>query len=128
VAKFIYLGTTESNRNSIQEEIKRRLNAGIGCYYAVQNLLSKNSNMYNAIILRVKVLHGCETWSLTLWEEHRLRVFENRVRRRIFRPKREEVAGSWRRLHNVELRNLYPLPNITWVIKSRWMRWGGHEA
>jgi hypothetical protein len=72
------------------------------------------------------VLHGCETWSLTLREEHRLRVFENRVLR-IFGPKREE-NGSWRKLHNDGLHNLYSSSNIVKVIKSRRMRWAGHMA
>jgi hypothetical protein len=65
------------------------------------------------------VLYGCETWSHTLREEHRLRVFENRVLRRIFGPKRDEVTGEWRRLHNEELHDLYSSPNIIRVIKSR---------
>jgi hypothetical protein len=73
------------------------------------------------------VLYGCETWSLTSREEHRLRVFENRVLRRIFGPKREE-DGSWRKLHNDEFHNLYSSPNIARVIKSRRMRWAGHVA
>jgi hypothetical protein len=73
------------------------------------------------------VLYGCETWSLTLGEEHRLRVFENRALRRIFGPKREE-DGSWRKLHNDETHNLYSSPNIVRVIKSRRMRWAGHVA
>jgi hypothetical protein len=71
----------------------------------------------------------CGTWSLTLREEQRLRVFENRVlRRRIFGPKRDEATGEWRRLHNEELNDLYSSPNIIWVIKSRRMRWAGHVA
>jgi hypothetical protein len=73
------------------------------------------------------LLYGCETWSLTLREEHRLSVFENRVLRRIFGPKREE-GGSWRKLHNDELHNLHSSPNIVRVIKSRRMRWAGHVA
>jgi hypothetical protein len=73
------------------------------------------------------VLYGYETWFLTLGEEHRLRVFENRVLRRIFGPKREE-DGSWRKLHNDELHILYSSPNIVRVIKSRRMRWAGHVA
>jgi hypothetical protein len=74
----------------------------------------------------VLVLYGCETWSVTLGEEHRLRVFENRVLR-IFGPEREE-DGSWRKLHNDELHNLYSSPNIVRVIKSKRMRWAGHVA
>ena len=73
-------------------------------------------------------IYGCETWSLTLREERKLRVFENSVLRRIFRPRRDEVAGEWRRLHDEELNDLYSSPNIVWVIKSRRMRWAGHVA
>jgi hypothetical protein len=76
----------------------------------------------------ILVLYGCETWSLTLREEHRLRVFENRVLRRIFGPKRDGVTGEWRRLHNEELNELYSPPIIIRVIKSRRMRWAGHVA
>jgi hypothetical protein len=74
------------------------------------------------------VLYGCETWSLTLREEHRLRVFENRVLRRIFEPRRDEVTGDWRKLHNEELHNLYSSPNIIRMMKSMRMRWAGHVA
>ena len=81
--------------------------------------------IYRTIILSV-VLYGCETWSLTLREERRLRVFENRVLRRVFGPKRDEVTGEWRKLHNVELSDPYSLPNIVRVVKSRRMRWAGH--
>jgi hypothetical protein len=89
-------------------------------------LISKNLKIeiYKTVILPV-VLYGCETWSLTLKEEHRLGVFENRVLK--FGPKREKV-GSWRKLHNDELHNLYSSPNIVMVIKSRRMRWAGHVA
>jgi hypothetical protein len=83
--------------------------------------------MYTAIILPV-VLYGCETWSLPRGKEHRLKVFENRVLRRLFGPKMEEVVGGWRGLHNEELHNLFASPNIIWVIKSRRMRWAGHIA
>jgi hypothetical protein len=69
------------------------------------------------------VLYACETWSLTLKEEHRLRVFENRVLRRIFVPKGDDVTGGWRKLHNEELHNLYSLPSIIRMFKSRRMRW-----
>jgi hypothetical protein len=74
------------------------------------------------------VLYGCGTWSLTLREEHSLRVFENRVLRTIFGPKRDEVTGDWRKLHNEELHNLFSSPNIITMIKSRRMRWAGHVA
>jgi hypothetical protein len=76
----------------------------------------------------VTKLSGRETRCLTLRDEHRLREFENRVLRRIFRPKREEVAGGWRRLHTEKLHNLYASQNITRTFKSRWMRWSGHAA
>jgi hypothetical protein len=85
----------------------------IACYHSVQNLLSsrllsKNVKMrvYKTIILSM-VLYGCETWSLTLRAEHRLRVFENRMLSRIFEQKRDEVTGDWRKLHNEDLHNLY---------------------
>ena len=92
-------------------------------------LLSKNLKIeiYRSIILPV-VLYGCETWSLTLREERKLRVFENRVLRRVFGPKGEEVKWEWRKLHNEELNYLYSSPNIVRVIKSRRMRWAGHVA
>ena len=93
------------------------------------NLLSKNIKIkiYRTIILPV-VLYGCETWSLSLREEDRLMVFENRVLGRVFGPRRDEVRGEWRRLHNDELNDLYCSPNIVRVIKSRRMRWAGHVA
>jgi hypothetical protein len=107
VSQFKYLGTTVTNQNLIQEEIKRRFNSGKACYHSLQNLLSSRLlsenlkiRIYKTIILPV-VLYGCETWSLTVREEHRLRIFE------IFGPKRNEVTGEWRKLHNEELRDLY---------------------
>jgi hypothetical protein len=100
VKKFKYLGTTLENQND-----KSRFNSGNACYYSVQNLLSSRLilkhlkiKIHKTVTLSV-VLYGCETWSVTLGEEHRLRVFENRVLRKIFGPKREE-DGSWRKLHN----------------------------
>ena len=81
--------------------------------------------IYGTIVLPV-VLYECETWSLILWEERKLGVFENMVLRRIFGPRREEVTEEWGRLHNEELNDLYSSPNIVWVIKSRRMRWVGH--
>ena len=134
VEEFKYLGTTSTNQNSIAEEIKSRLRSGSACYYSVQNLLSsrllsKNLKIkiYRAIISPV-VLYGYETWSLTLQEERNLRVFENMVLRKIFGPRRNEVMGEWRRLHNEELNDMYTSSNIVRVIKSRRMRWAGHVA
>jgi hypothetical protein len=92
-------------------------------------LLSKNVKIriYKTIILPV-VLYGCETWYLTLREEHRLRVFENRLLRRIFGSKRDEVTGDWRKLHNENLHNLYASSSTIRVIKSWWIRWAGNVA
>jgi hypothetical protein len=118
VTKFKYLGTTLTDKNCMQEDIKSRLNSGNACYHSIQRLLysrllSRNVKVkiYKSIILPF-VLHGYETWSLTLREEHRLRVFENRALRRICGPKRDEVTGEWRKLHNEELHILYSSPNI----------------
>jgi hypothetical protein len=122
VVKFKYLGTTLTNQNDIRDEIKNRLNSGNACYHSAQNLLpfcliSKEPKIkiHETVILPV-VLYGCETCPLTLGEEHRLRVFENRVLRRIFGPKREE-DGLWRKLHNDEFHSLYSSVNIIRVIK-----------
>jgi hypothetical protein len=134
VSQFKYLGTTVTNQNLIQEEIKRRLNSGNVCYHSVQNLLSSRLllenlkiRIYETIILPV-VLYGCETCSLTLREEHRPRVFENRVLRKIFGPKRDEVTGEWRKLHNRELHDLCSSPSIIRTIKSRRMKRNEHVA
>jgi len=132
VEDFKYLGKTLTNQTAIQEEIKSRLRSGSACYYSVQNLLSSKLLSKNLkikicrnIILPV-VLYGCEIWSLTLREERRLRVFENKVLRRIFGRRRVDVTGDWGRLHNEEINILYSSPNIVRVIKSRRTRWAGH--
>ncbi|KAJ4443974.1 hypothetical protein ANN_05763 [Periplaneta americana] len=134
VEKFKYLGATVTNINDTREEIKRRINMGNECYYSIEkllssSLLSKNLKVriYKTVILPV-VLYGCETWTLTLREEHRLRVFENKVLRKIFGAKRNEVTGEWRKLHNAELHALYSSPDIIRNIKSRRLRWAGHVA
>jgi len=100
----------------------------------VQNLLSSSLLSYNIKIKihRIKilsvVLYGCETWSLTLKEEHGVRVFENMMLRRILGPKRDEVTGERRKLYTEELNDLYSSPNIVRVMKSGRMRWAGHVA
>jgi hypothetical protein len=111
VAKIRYLGTTLTDQNHMHEEIKSRLNSGNVCYRSVQSLLSSRLlsrnvkvKIHKTIILPV-VLGGCETWSLTLREEHRQRVFENRVLRRISGPKGDDITGEWRKLHSGELHN-----------------------
>jgi hypothetical protein len=93
VTKFKYLGTTKTIQNDAHDEVRRRLNSGNACYFSVQNILPV-------------VLYGCETWSLTQREEHRLQVFENRVFRIIFGPRRED-DGAWRKLHNDVLLSMY---------------------
>ena len=133
VEEFKYLGTNLTNQNYIPEEIKGRYRSGNACYHSVQNLLfsrllSKNVKIkiYRPLILPV-VLYGCETWSPTLREERKLRVFENMVLR-IFGSRRDDVTGEWRRMHNEELNDLYSSPNIVRVIKSRRMGWAGNVA
>ena len=117
-----YLEITITNENTIHEEIKGRLESENACCYSVQkvfssSLLSRNINIkiYRTVSLPV-VLCGCETWSLTLSEECGLRVFENRVLRKVFGSKKDEVRGKWRRLCNEELYALYSSPDIIRVI------------
>jgi hypothetical protein len=118
--------------NYTLEEIKSRLNSGNACYHSTLSslrLLSRDVKVkiYKTIILPV-VSYGSETWSLTLREDHRMSVFENRVLRRIFGPKRDEVTGEWRELYNEELHNLYSSPDIIRQITPRRMKWAGHVA
>jgi hypothetical protein len=118
VAQLKHLGTAVTNQNLIQEEIKRTLNSGNASFHSAQKLLfsrllCKNIKIriYKILILPV-ALYGCETWSLALREEHRLRVFKNRMLRRLFGLKRSEVLRGLRKLHSEELCNLYSSPSI----------------
>jgi hypothetical protein len=117
-------------KNYTQKEINSRFKSGNTCYHFMQSVLSSSlllSNIkvkiYRDIIL--SVLYGCEIWSLTMREERRLRAFENRVLRRMFGPKKDEVTLEWRNLHNEGLIDRYFSPNIR-VIKWRKVRWVGH--
>jgi hypothetical protein len=128
VSQFKYFRTKVTNQNSIQEEIKWRLNSGNACCQSVQNflyscLLSKNVNIgvYKTKILPV-VLYGSETWSLISRKEHRLKASDDRVLRRIFALKRDEVRAGLRKLHDKELRDLHSSPSIIRMIKSMKMR------
>jgi len=116
VEEFKYLGTTITNQNSIQEEIKSRLKSRNACYYSVKNLLPSsllskylNIKIYRTIILPV-VLYGCEIWSCKLREERRPRVLENSALRSILGPKKDEVTGEWRKLLNEVLMICTPHP------------------
>jgi hypothetical protein len=122
-----YFGTTLIGQNSIHEEIKGRLKSGNAWCHSVQNLLpssllSKNINIkiYISVILPV-TLYGCETWSLTCWEKHRLKVFNNRMFRKIFGPKKDKVTGM-EKTNKEELDDVYSSPYIIQVIRSRKMR------
>ncbi|KAJ4447597.1 hypothetical protein ANN_09604 [Periplaneta americana] len=132
VEKFKYLGATVTNINDTREEVKHRINMRNACYYSVEkllssSLLSKNLKVrINKIVILPVVLYGCETWTLTLREEHRLKVFENKVLRKIFGAKRDEITGEWRKLQNTELHALYSSPDIIRNIKSRRLRWTWH--
>ncbi|KAJ4448577.1 hypothetical protein ANN_10595 [Periplaneta americana] len=107
---------------SRDQNIVRNGNIKIG------NLSFEEMEKFNSNIILPVVLYGCETWTLTLREEHRLRVFENKVLRKIFGAKRDEVTGEWRKLHNAELHALYSSLDIIRNIKSRRLRWAGYVA
>jgi len=131
VEEFKFLGTNVTNQFYILEEIKSRLKSGNACYHLMQNLLSScllskslKIKIYRTITLPV-VLYGCETWSLILREERRLRLSENRVLSRIFGPKREKVTWDWIKLHNEELSDQYCSPNIVLVKKIENNEMGG---
>jgi hypothetical protein len=119
VAKFRYLRMTVTKKKKKKKKKKKEEEE--------EEEEEEKEEEEKKIIFPV-VLFGCETWSLTLREEHRLRVYENRVLRRIFGPKRDEVIGGWRKLHNEELHNLHCSPDIIRMIKSRRMGWAGHLA
>jgi hypothetical protein len=125
------VGTTETNQYSIEEEIKRGWKPENVCYHSMQSLVSSSFlfkvKVYGSITLPV-VLYRCETWSLTLREERRLRMFENSLLSIIFRPMRDEVTGEWIKLYKEELNDLNSSPNIAGVIKSRREKWAGHVA
>jgi hypothetical protein len=124
VAQFRYLGTTVTNQNLIQEEIKRRLIRVM--LSMIQSItfcllvccLKTKIKIHKTIIMRV-VLYVCETLSVTLMEEHRLRVFENRVLTRIYGPKRDEVTVCWRKMHNEELHNLFFSKIYNWLLLKK---------
>ena len=134
VEELKYLETTLTNQNSIQEEIKSKnevrecmLLFGAETFvfqFANQKFKDEDIQNYNFACF----LCGCETWSLTMREERRLRVFENRVLRIIFGPTRDVVIREWRKLHNEKLNDLYSSPSIVRVMKSRRMRWAGYVS
>ncbi|KAJ4441577.1 hypothetical protein ANN_11433 [Periplaneta americana] len=128
----IHICTTSASQPVITVRFIAEMETGsaVGCkLYSHQQSAVKNLKVriYKTVILPV-VLYGCETWTLTLREEQRLRVFENKVLRNIFGAKRDEVTGEWRKLHNAELQALYSSPVIIRIIKSRRLRWAGHVA
>jgi hypothetical protein len=132
VKRFKYFGTTLTYQNRIHEEIKLRLKSGSACHHSLQRLFVfqfaiQKYKIYRTAVLPV-VLYGGETSFLTLSEEREQRVFENRVLRRMFGPKGDEVIGEWRKLHNEEPYDMYSPPNIIRAIKSRRMGRAGNVA
>jgi hypothetical protein len=134
VVKLKYLGTMLTDQNCMNEEINSRLNSGNASYHLIESLFSSHLllrnikvEVYKTIIVPF-VLYGCDTSSLILRQEHRLRVFENSFVRRIFLPQRDEVTGEWRKLHSEEHHDLYLSPDSMKQIESRRMRWAVHMA
>jgi len=128
---FIYLGTTLTCQNSIQEEIKSRKECLLSfCAesFVFQFDIQKCKHYYIQNYNIAYCLYGCETWSMTLREERRLRVCGNRMLRKISGPKKDKVTREWRKLHNEELNDLYSSPNSVRVIKLRTIRWMAHVA
>ena len=122
--KFRYLGVTVTNTNDIHGEIKHRIKMGNARYYSLDKILSSRLLSRKLKVKTYKttlpvVLYGCETWSLTLREEHRLRVYKNKVLRKTFGAKKGKITGEWRKLPNAELHALYYSPNIIRSLKSR---------
>jgi hypothetical protein len=129
VEKLKYLGATLTMKIACMKRFKSRQNLGNACYHLVQSFLSSCLLFWKCKSLKYTkpwfcqlFCLFCETWCLTLREEHRLRVFANRVLRRISGLKRDEVTGEWKKFHNEELHNLYSPPNIIRQIRSRRMR------
>jgi hypothetical protein len=117
------------NQSLIHEEINNMLNSGDACYHLEQNLLSSPLLPKKVKIKIYKIDFACLLYgSLALREELGLRVFENRVLRRIFGPKKDEMLGSWRKFYNEELHNLQSSPDIIRMVKSRRLRWPGHAS
>ena len=122
VAEFKYLGKIITKRNEMHKELKQE--AQLLCITGTF-VIPTSLKLYRTVILPV-ILYRCETWTLTLKEEKMLQVFENKVLRKIFVPKRDDQTGAWRRLHNGELHNLYEKPDIIRIVRSRRLRLAGH--
>ncbi|KAJ4429870.1 hypothetical protein ANN_22074 [Periplaneta americana] len=122
------LDATSSEKRKGKEKMKLLSTPHPTLYSVKLNTLKKIVNNFNMMPVVEVVLYGCETWTLTLREEQRLRIFENKVLRKIFEANRDEITGEWRKLHNAELHALYSSPDIIRNIKSRRLRWAGHVA
>jgi len=119
VNKFKHLGAYITSKNGVTEEIKIRLVSGNACFYSLPSqLISRKLKLkiYRTVILPV-ILYGCESWSRTLSDEHKLRVFENKVLRKIYGPKRGATTGEWRRLHNEKFHGLYNSLDVLRIMK-----------